>query len=56
MMADEALFIGWGQVVRGRETQAMTVFQEATGYLAKLQQDGRIESLDVLLLGAHGVI
>ncbi len=53
-MAGEALFIGWGQVVRGREKQALQVFQESMEYYGKLQQDGRIESFDVLLLGPHG--
>jgi hypothetical protein len=53
-MAGEALFIGWGAVVRGREKQALQVFQESMEYYGKLQQDGRIESFDVLLLAPHG--
>lgn len=53
-MAGEALFIGWGAVVRGREKQALGVFQESIEYYGKLQQDGRIESFDVLLLAPHG--
>ncbi len=53
-MAGEALFIGWGAVVRGREKQALAVFQESIEYYGKLQQEGRIESFDVLLLGPHG--
>ncbi len=47
-MAGEALFIGWGQVVRGREKQALQVFQESMEYYGKLQQDGQIDSFDVL--------
>jgi hypothetical protein len=31
-MAGEALFIGWGPVVRGREKQALQVFQESMDY------------------------
>jgi hypothetical protein len=31
-MAGEALFIGWGAVVRGREKQALQVFQESMEY------------------------
>lgn len=31
-MAGEALFIGWGAVVRGREKQAVQVFQESMEY------------------------
>jgi len=53
-MAGEALFIGWGSVVRGREKQALQVFEESMQYYGKLQQDGRIESFDVLLLSPHG--
>jgi hypothetical protein len=53
-MAGEALFIGWGRVVRGREKQALAVFQESMEYYGKLQEDGRIESFDVLLLSPHG--
>jgi hypothetical protein len=54
MMAGEALFIGWGAVVRGREKQALQVFQESMEYYGKLQQDGRIESFDVVVLAPHG--
>jgi hypothetical protein len=53
-MAGEALFIGWGAVVHGREKQALQVFQESMEYYGKLQQDGRIDSFDVLLLSPHG--
>ena len=53
-MAGEALFIGWGAVVRGREKQALQVFQESMEYWGKLQQEGRIESFDVFLLSPHG--
>ena len=53
-MAGEALFIGWGAVVRGREKQSLQVFQESMEYWGKLQQDGRIDSFDVLLLAPHG--
>jgi hypothetical protein len=53
-MAGEALFIGWGQVVRGRENEGLQVFQESIEYWGKLQQDGRIEGFDVFLLAPHG--
>jgi hypothetical protein len=54
MMAGEGLFIGWGEVVRGREKQALQVFQESMEYYGKLQQEGRIEGFDVQLLAPHG--
>jgi hypothetical protein len=53
-MAGEALFIGWGQVVRGREKQALQIFQESMEYYGRLQQDGQIESFDVVLVSPHG--
>lgn len=53
-MAGESLFVGWGQVVRGREQFALTVFQEAVGYYGKLQEEGQIERFDAYLLDPHG--
>jgi len=53
-MAGEGLFIGWGQVVRGREKQALQVFQESMEYYGKLQQEERIDSFEVFLLSPHG--
>lgn len=53
-MADAALFIGWGQVVRGREKRAVQVFNESVEYWGGLQGDGKIEDFEVALLGAHG--
>jgi hypothetical protein len=54
VMAGEALFVGWGQVVRGREQLALQVFQEAVGYYGKLQEDAQIERFDAYLLDPHG--
>src|ERR1700680_3213904 len=53
-MAGEALFIGWGAVVRGREKQALQVFQESIEYYGKPQQDGRIARFAALFLRPHG--
>ena len=53
-MADSALFIGWGQVVRGREKRAVDVFNETVGYYGGLQGDGKIEDFEVVLLTPHG--
>ena len=53
-MAGEALFIGWGAVVRGREKQALSVFQESMEYYGRLQQEGRIERFEVVFLAPHG--
>jgi hypothetical protein len=53
-MADSALFIGWGQVVRGREAKALGIFNETVAYYGGLQQAGTIESFEPVLLSAHG--
>jgi hypothetical protein len=53
-MVDEALFIGWGEVVRGRERKAVDVFNESIQYYGQLQQDGKIESFDAWFLAPHG--
>lgn len=49
-----SLFIGWGPVVRGREQQALQVFQESVEYYGRLQEEGRIERFDIVLLSPHG--
>jgi hypothetical protein len=53
-MAGDALFLGWGPVVRGRELKALEVFQETLAYYASLQQDGRIDGFEPVLLAPHG--
>jgi hypothetical protein len=53
-MAEAGLFIGWGQVVRGRERQALDLFNESVQQYGRWQEEGRIEGFDVALLGPHG--
>ena len=53
-MADAGLFIGWGQVVRGREDRALDVFNETLELYGQMQSDGRIEDFEVALLEPHG--
>jgi hypothetical protein len=53
-MADSVLFVGFGIPVRGREQQAIGVFNEAVEYYARLQQNGDIESFEPVLLEPHG--
>lgn len=52
-MAGEALFLGWGPVVRGRELKALEVFRETIEYYGSLQQEGRIESFEPVLVAPH---
>jgi hypothetical protein len=55
-MADRVLFISWAAVVPGREEHSLEVFNDTVGLYGRLQQEGRIESFDVVLLnGSHDV-
>ena len=53
-MAEAGLLVGWGAPVRGRETKGLEVFNESVAYWGRLQQEGRIESFEVVLLYPHG--
>lgn len=53
-MADRALFIGFGQPVRGREERAVEVFNEFVEMFGRMQADGQIEGIDATLLDPHG--
>ena len=53
-MADRVLYVGWGESVRGAEERGLEVFNEALGLLGRKQQDGQIESFDVVLFDPNG--
>lgn len=53
-MPDAGLFIGWGEVVRGREAQAVELFNETLEYYGRLQEEGMIESFEPVFLEPHG--
>jgi hypothetical protein len=53
-MAEAGLFVGWGAPVRGREAKGLEVFNESVAYWGRLEEDGRIESFEVVLLYPHG--
>jgi hypothetical protein len=53
-MADRMIHISWGAPIAGREERGLEVFNEAIGLDGRLQQEGRIESFDVVLLMPNG--
>ena len=53
-MPDRAVFIGFGQPVRGREERAIEVFNDFVGMFGRMAADGRIADMDVTLLDPHG--
>ena len=55
-MADRVLVISWGQPVRGREQHGLEVLEQSTAFYTELQQAGRIERFDVMLLNPNGLM
>jgi hypothetical protein len=53
-MADAGLFVGFGFPVRGRESQAVEVFNETIAYYGRLREEGEIESFEPVFLEPHG--
>jgi len=52
-MADRVLVISWGAPIPGREERGLEVFNEAIGQYGRFQQEGRIESFNVVLLAPN---
>lgn len=46
----EAVFIGWGDMIDGREKRALELFNKSMHYLRSLQEEGRIDRFDVAVL------
>jgi len=53
-MADRVFVVSWGESVPGREERGLDVFNEAIGIMGRMQQEGRIEKFDVVLLSPNG--
>ena len=53
-MAEFGLFIGWGSSRAGKEAAAGKLFEEAVAYWNGLKAAGEIESVELVLLTAHG--
>lgn len=53
-MAEAALFISWGQPVRGREKRASKQMRDSVRYWQRLQAEGRIERFDWAGLSQQG--
>lgn len=53
-MAEAALFISWGQPVRGREKRASRQMRGSVQYWERLREDGQIERFDWAALSGQG--
>ncbi|MCB0947723.1 MAG: hypothetical protein KDB44_00300 [Mycobacterium sp.] len=54
-MAEAGLWIAWGVPARGRERQALAMLVEAPDYLSALQEQGRIERYDRVILKPQNI-
>ena len=54
LMADAAIFIGWGNPVRGREAKSLQVFGESMAFWGQLKKAGAIDDVQAFLLEPHG--
>jgi hypothetical protein len=55
-MADRMMMVTWGTTVTGREEHALEVFNDSLGLYGQLQQDGKIESFDVVLMAPNPLL
>jgi hypothetical protein len=53
-MSEFGLFVGWGPTRSGREAATDRAFGEAVAYWNALKAAGEIESVEVVILAAHG--
>jgi hypothetical protein len=53
-MADAGVFIGFGDPVHGRESEAVELFNETVDWFGRLQEEGEIESFEPVFLEPHG--
>lgn len=49
-----ALLVGWGPIIPGREATAAQVLDEAMHYLTTVKEQGRLDTIDAVLLEPHG--
>jgi hypothetical protein len=53
-MSEHGIFIGWGSTRSGRQADVEKVFGEAVAYWNGLKASGDIDSVEIVLLSAHG--
>ncbi|MEZ0340591.1 hypothetical protein ACAG25_11485 [Mycobacterium sp. pV006] len=54
-MAEAGLWIAWGVPTAGRERRALELLVETEGYLSELQEQGRIERFDRVVLKPQSI-
>ncbi|MDR7316434.1 hypothetical protein [Brevibacillus nitrificans] len=46
--------VGWGEIIAGREQAAQATLNNAMQYCIRLQQEGKIDRCEVVVLEPHG--
>ncbi|MGC4119507.1 MAG: hypothetical protein QM765_34045 [Myxococcales bacterium] len=54
MAGTSMVFVGWHMPRVGRELEAIEHFNSFTGYLDRMQKEGRIDSYEPMMLTPHG--
>ncbi len=54
IMTPNAMMVGWGRPVSGREKHASDLFNELSNYLNELARKGSIQSFEPVVLDPHG--
>lgn len=53
-MADSGIFMGWNRPATGQDRNAFALNERLTTYMRTLHAEGRIDSFETVMLGAHG--
>jgi hypothetical protein len=53
-MTTHGLFFGWDRPLSGREHEAQEIFTQSMNYFNRLRQEGKIDSVEPVLLQRHG--
>jgi hypothetical protein len=53
-MSSNVLLFGWNRSIPGREKVSAQHFEEFVQYLGSLQQNGAIQSFEIVFLDTHG--
>jgi hypothetical protein len=54
MGIEAALFIGWTRSVGGKEAESLELFMQATQWFGKLQSEGKLASVETVIMEPHG--
>ena len=53
-MADSGIFMAWDRPAIGEGAKALELYKQMSAYFTRLHAEGRIDSYEPVVLGAHG--